>query len=436
MKGSFCEVSEGTSGEDDGWARRHASSFDDNEDDPDRFPDSTGAVYGEETYIFKVNISTEKISKVAWPNKYVSELTDSKLASYNGKLYLVGGMKEASSQFSNKMYSYNATKNTWSELKSAPLPEGRAGGTVLQTGDKLVYTLGYTEDSRTIVSTPPNYTFNGSKWSVGKNHSFLTPTVPDITTVSRGNEEYYCVSGSVGITKDGLVYIGIPVEDYGDTFTYNVSQDKYISTSYNYAKDMNDVYDLGIYHTVKAVAVGDRILGVDQEFNVIGINKAIKSGLVTVKTSIKNGKMTGKGTWMPGTTRTVKATAKPGYYVKSLKFAGKSGKVMAKGMTATALVTKDVTATAKTAKLKVSSVRSLTLKRGKAGALKAKIKPAAAAKQWKLTYKSSNKKIATVTAKGVVKASKSKEAKGKTVKIMIKLKGTNKTVKTVKVKIK
>ena len=105
-------------------------------------------------------------------------------------------------------------------------------------------------------------------------------------------------------------------------------------------------------------------------------------------------------------------------------------------MTATALVTKDVTATAKTAKLKVSSVRSLTLKRGKAGALKAKIKPAAAAKQWKLTYKSSNKKIATVTAKGVVKASKSKEAKGKTVKIMIKLKGTNKTVKIVKVKIK
>ena len=47
-----------------------------------------------------------------------------------------------------------------------------------------------------------------------------------------------------------------------------------------------------------------------------------------------------------------------------------------------------------------------------------------------------NDKGEKVTAKGVVKASKNKAAKGKTVKIMIKLKGTNKTMKTVKVKIK
>ena len=177
-------------------------------------------------------------------------------------------------------------------------------------------------------------------------------------------------------------------------------------------------------------------MGVDEDTNIIGVNKAIQSGLLTVKTSIKYGTMTGKGTYMPGTGCTVKATARPGYYVKSLSFAGKSGKARAKGMYVSALVTKDVTASAKTARVKVSAVKSLKLKRGKSASLKAKITPAAAAKQWKLAYKSSNTKYATVTAKGVVKVSKKKAAKGKTVKITIRLKGTNKTMKTVTVKIK
>ncbi len=439
VKGSFCEVSGSGGGDDDDWADGTVvanANRSDSEDNDDRFGDSTGAAYAEESYIFKINASTGKISKVAWPkNSNADILTDSKLASYNGSLYLLGGMNESDDSFSNKVYCFNASKNTWTA--KANLPEGRAGGKVLQTGDKLVYTLGYTAGSAEAETTPVNYIFDGKKWM--KQTSTLRPIDPDMTQESRGEKEYYSAGGSVGICKGGLVYIGIPVEDYGDTFVYNVSKDTYIGTDYNYTKDLDDVYDL--YYRDKqiiGIAVADRIIGSDEEANVIGIpaGKAIKSGLVTVKASIKNGTMTGKGTWMPGTTRTVKATAKPGYYVKSLKFAGKSGRVMAKGMKASALVTKDVTATAKTAKIKVSSVKYLTLKRGRTGALKAKIAPAAAAKQWKLAYKSSNTKYATVTARGVVKASKNDAAKDKTVKIMIRLKGTNKTIKTVEVKIK
>jgi len=439
VKGSFCEVSGNDGGEDDDWADGTvaASSLrSDSEDNDDRFGDSTGVAYAEESYIFKINASTGKISKVAWPkNANADILTDSKLASYNGSLYLLGGMNESDDSFSKKVYCFNASKNTWTVKKE--LPEGRAGGKVLQTGDKLVYTLGYTADSAETETTPVNYIFDGKTWK--KQSSTLKPIDTFLSHVSRGEKEYCNVGGSVGICKGGLVYIGIPVEDYGDTFIYNVSKDSYTGTDYNFTKDLDAVYNL--YNgekQINGIAVADRIIGCDEEDNVIGVpaGKAIKSGLVNVKTSIKNGKMTGKGTCMPGTTRTVKATAKPGYYVKSLKFAGKSGKAMARGMKASALVTKDVTATAKTAKLKVSSVKSLTLKQGKTGALKAKITPAAAAKQWKLAYKSSNTKYATVTAKGVVKASNNKAAKGKTVKIMIKLKGTNKTMKTVKVKIK
>lgn len=436
VKGSFCEVAGSGGGDDEEWKDGTVSASAAGSDSDERFSDSTGAAYAEESYIFKISASTGKISKVAWPkNTKTDLLTDSKLASYNGSLYLLGGMNESDDSFSNKVYCYNASKKTWAA--KANLPEGRAGGKVLQTGDKLVYTLGYTAENAKAETIPANYIFNGKKWA--KKKSTLKPIDPEMTQVSRGEKEYCNADGNVGICKGGLVYIGVPVEDYGDTFIYNASKDIYTGTNFNYTEDMDDVYDLYYYDKqINGLAVADRIVGSNEENSVIGIpsGEAIKSGLVTVKTSIKNGKMTGKGTCMPGTLRTIKATAKPGYYVKSLKFAGKSGKVMAKGMKASAMVTKDVTAAAKTAKLKVSSVKSLKLKRGKTGKLKAKITPAAAAKQWKLAYKSSNAKYATVTAKGVVKASKKKAAKGKTVKIMIKLKGTNKTMKTVKVKIK
>ena len=384
--------------------------------------------------MFKINASTGKITKMAWPkNAKADMLTDSKLASYNGSLYLLGGINESDNSFSTKVYSYNATKNTWTA--KAGLPQGRAGGKVLQSGNKLIYTLGYTADSAQSESTPANFVFNGSKWV--KKSAKLEPIDATRTMISRGEQEYCDVSGSVGICKNGLVYMGVPVKDYGDTFIYNADKDTYTATGFNYTKDLDDVYALySADMEFGGIAVGNRIVGVDEDTNIIGVNKAIQSGLLTVKTSIKYGTMTGKGTYMPGTGCTVKATARPGYYVKSLSFAGKSGKVMAKGMKVSALVTKDVTASAKTARVKVSAVKSLKLKRGKSASLKAKITPAAAAKQWKLAYKSSNTKYATVTAKGVVKVSKKKAAKGKTVKIMIRLKGTNKTMKTVTVKIK
>lgn len=432
VKCSFCDVAGGGEGSDDDWSHSKAAGSA-MADDEDKIPDSFGTAWAEETYLFKINISSGKISKLKSPAG-TDELTDSRLASYNGSLYLLGGINESADTFSKKVYSYNASKNTWTAKTS--LPEGRAGGKVLQTGNKLIYTLGYCAKNENSRETPENYIYNGSKWT--KSSKKLSALDADMTIVCRGEKEYFDVEGSVGICADGLVYIGVPVNDYGDTFTYSVKNDKFTATGYNYTKDLDDVYDL-YYDDIQigGLAVGSKIIGFDADDSIVGIaaGKAIKSGLFTIKkSSVKNGKITGAGTFMPGTICTVKAIANPGYYVKSLTFAGKSGKSVTKGMSASACVTKDVNAKATTAKLKVSSVKSLTLKRGKTASLKAKIKPAAAAKQWKLAYKSSNSKYAKVSAYGKVTAKKA--GKGKTVKIRIMLKGTSKTLKTVKVKIK
>ncbi len=440
VKGSFCEVAGKDQGdEEDGWSNDgQVSASEYSWDFDERFEDSTGAAYAEETYIFKIDIeSGELVKKLPWPkNSNADMLTDSKLASFNSCLYLLGGINESESPekaFSKKVYGYNASANTWSAKKD--MPQGRAGGKVLQTGDRLIYTLGYCADNVQKEAAPANFVYDGKNWT--KKSAGLSPVDGECAIASRGEEEYAYVDGNVGICAGGLVYMGAPAEDYGDTFTYNLGKDRYTATNFNYTKNLDELYELCAGdRAIGAVAVADRIIGFDAAGDIIGINKAVPSGLIRVAAGkVKNGKVAGAGYYMPGTVLQVRATANPGYYIKTLSVPGAAGKKnVSRGMTVSLTANKAVTAKVSTAKVKVSSVKKLTIKRGKSASLKAKIKPAAASKQWKLAFKSSKTKYAKVNAKGKVTAKKA--GKGKTVKIKIMLKGTGKVLKTVKVKIK
>jgi hypothetical protein len=141
--------------------------------------------------------------------------------------------------------------------------------------------------------------------------------------------------------------------------------------------------------------------------NVTLYTKGTKT--VTLKTSGVSGNVT----WTSSNTKV--ATVKNGVVT-----AKKAGTTV---ITATVGSSKAVcNVTVKKASLKVSK-KKLTLKKGKKASLKVKAVPAG-----KVTYKSSNKKVAKVTSKGVVKA-----VKAGTCKITITCNGMKKTVK-VKVK--
>ncbi len=436
VKGLFCQVAGGNEDEDEDYSNRSVA-VDEEYEDNDTFPDSPGAAYTEEDVLLAVNTETGDISACALP-KGGEYLTDSKLASFDGSLYLLGGINESedelSDALSSKVYKYNAAKDTWTA--AADMPAGRAGGKVLQSRDKLIYTLGYSADSEMTESgnpvIPANYVFDGSGWTEGS--AVLKPVFP--SSINRAGHDFLDIRGSVGMCADGLVYMAAPAEDYGDTFIYDVKNDKFKSTKWNYTKNMDDVWALyDSYSPFAGTAVGSNLIGFNSNGDILIVKNAVKSALLSVSAAgAKGGKVTGTGDYLYGSKCTVKAIANPGYYAKSLSVSGAKAKTVSKGLSASFTVKKDVEAKATFAKMKVKVKSKITVKAGKSKKLKAKITPTAAAKQWKLAYKSSNTKYAKVTSKGVVKAKKA--GKGKTVKIKIILKGTKKVMKTVKVKIK
>ena len=186
----------------------------------------------------------------------------------------------------------------------------------------------------------------------------------------------------------------------------------------------SDVYFTGI-------AAGNTLYGFDDEY--MSYKARINSGLVKVKAAkMKHGRIinANKG-YMPGSK--VKLTAKPnkGYAVKSFTVSGKK----VNGNTGTIRITKNHTAKATfvkgVSKIKLNKTK-VSLKAGRTFQIKAKVYPEKLENK-KVTYTSSNKKYATVSSKGLVKAKRA--GKGRTVTITVKAKDGSGVTAKCKVRI-
>ena len=165
-------------------------------------------------------------TKVASIPKALEDATGYTLAAYNGDIYLLGGY--AGETCSKSVFKYDAENNTW---KDAPeLPEGRVYAKALQSGNKLVVTLGGNNDG----VTESNLIFDGETWSKSKT---AIGNVCDVETITIGEKTIDIATAEIGIVEDGIVYTNCLVEDLGDTFIYNVSKDAYESTGYRLDKD-------------------------------------------------------------------------------------------------------------------------------------------------------------------------------------------------------
>ena len=347
------------------------------------------------------------------------------LAAYNGRIYLIGGYDYQQKACSKKVYIYNPGTKKWNQGPS--LPEGRAGGKALQSGGKLIYTLGYGEKQDGVEyekqTCPVNLILSGNKWTASKK---TLSTYGAVTKVVNGSKAFKKYDVSVNICAGGLVYVGNPMVGLGDTFTYNVAKDTYNSTKYNQITNL-DVYDEDYDYDYDddedeecidydAIAVGSTLYIFDEDGQ--GYKATIGSGLVkvTAKAS-KAGKISGANRGiLPGNKVRLTAKANKGYAVKSFKVAGKK----VSGTSKTIRLTGNTTASASFGKA-VSKLtlkdKELTLKAGKKAKIQVKVTPKSAVNK-KLSYTSSNKRYATVSSKGVVHALKA--GKGKTVKITVK----------------
>jgi subtilisin family serine protease len=339
------------------------------------------------------------------------------LASYNGNLYLAGGYSDGNGTASTMFRCYNLTDKKWSEAPS--LPTGRYGSTYRQVGDKLVAVYGADSNG----DIPKTAVFDGTAWT----ETVTPPKDTGIVKYLDGNRsvgEY--TTASCSITKEGLIFTAYEIEEYGDTFTYNVSTGEFAPVKYT-------VGDVG--NNFVSISLGDKYYVLYQKTSSSSVKaKCIDINSPYYKVSAGSGKYTVSGTKYYTDGETIKITVKPSknYYIKSVKING----TKISGTTYTCKATKDIKVTATTGayvtKVKLNKT-SITLKAGNKKQLKATVTPKNATSK-KVTWKTSNKKYATVNSKGVVTAKKA--GKGKTVKITATA-SDRKTVKaTCKVKIK
>lgn len=412
--------------EEDEWSAKK-SSYDDwfFSDDDDDDEGSYSTAYASQYRLMSFSASTGKKTSLGKLPSDMERIGDYTLAGYNGKLYLIGGYDYGKKKLSTKVKVYDPAAKKWSNGPS--LPSGRAGGVAVQSGNSLVYTYGYSPEQKNQTkedaACPANLVLTGKKWKISG--ATIEPYFAGDEIIRSGNT-YYWYTGSVSICSEGVLYAGNVARKLGDTFTYSPSKDRFRGTKYSFMKGLySDVYFTGI-------AAGNTLYGFDDEY--MSYKASINSGLVKVKAAkMKHGRIinANKG-YMPGSK--VKLTAKPnkGYAVKSFTVSGKK----VNGNTGTIRITKNHTAKATfvkgVSKIKLNKTK-VSLKAGRTFQIKAKVYPEKLENK-KVTYTSSNKKYATVSSKGLVKAKRA--GKGRTVTITVKAKDGSGVTAKCKVRIK
>lgn len=377
-----------------------------------------GEAYSSQYKLLSFDPGTGKTVDLGSLPSDMKKTDDWTLAGYNGKLYLIGGYDYSKKSISRKVKVYNPKSKKWTNGPS--LPEGRAAGRALQTGNALVYTLGYGEKQKGIAqekqTCPVNLVLSGAKWK--KSTKKITPYYEDHTVTRTGNV-YNVYDGTVGLCAGGLVYAGIPADGLGDTFTYSTGKDRFAATKYSQIQSLES-YESESPKYFYGIAAGRNLYGADERGKVYKV--PVNSGLVKVTApKSRGGSITGANRgYMPGTKVTLRAKAKTGYVVKSFKVNGKKVKNRKKVKAIRLVSNQKASASFKKGR-PVSRIelnkKAVSLKAGSTFRLQAKVLPSKATVK-KVSYTSSNNKYAVVNSKGMVKAKKA--GVGKTVKITVK----------------
>lgn len=364
---------------------------------------------GQETWTIETTLPDDGVA---------SQYEYSTLAAYNSSLYLIGGYNTSNHSCSTMVKQYDIYTQKWSDAPS--LPSGRYLSYGRQIGDKLYVTLGGNASG----TVPATAVYDGKTWTESAaqlapaHASYLTYPVTEKTAYyeiddSSGSITYYnkipYYKASVGISAKGLVYTGLTCEGLGDVFTYDIATDSYQASLYS-------LY--GIDNVISGTSAGDTyyLLSWDDLLSVEStlFSMPIDSANVTVyDNSGKGCAVGGAGTFLPGSTTVLFARVKKGYTLKSFKVDGQkvSGYL-------SMVVTEDHTAKVTAARL-VKSVKftpkSVSVAAGRKITLRPVIKPKALSK--KVRYSSSNKKVVTVSNKGVVKANASATGKKATITV-------------------
>lgn len=370
----------------------------------------------------------------------------STLAAYNGKLYLMGGYDKQKNEAVTDVYTYDITAKKWG--KDVELPEGRFAAKAVQTGNKLVMTLGGGSKK-----APKNMIFDGKNWTVSKaeiilgdptyyeeSYKTVTADIPQAGFLP----EYY--TGDVSAVKGGLIYSNCQAEKYGDIFTYDIATDSYKATDFTMDKifgeqayvagTLDDKFILITSGKTEYNEALDFYYGGDCEIYEIPVNSA--NYRVTVKDNMEGGFISGRGLYNAGDSVQMQVALMDNFYLKSMKVDGKSVAIKGNGNNTTyqiANINKDILVDviygAYVSEIQLDK-SELSLLAGNSYQLKTTVLPAQAGNK-AVTYTSSDSKVVTVDSKGKITAKKT--AGGKSAVITVRAKDRGTVVAKVKVTV-
>lgn len=366
------------------------------------------------------------------------------LAVYNGKIYVIGGYDASEDDcFADTVYKYDSDQKAFVEDEASKLPEGRAYTQFVVYNNKLVGVFGADKSGK----MPSPIVFDGTSWT--KSSCVLDCDEGDELYTDDDNNKFYKYQGNVGLGENGVFCNGAYAYGYGDTYTYNPETDKFTASKYSVTNSADDKKIFGttipgcfIGFDADAVVYDDddddddwddysysvkdsasssyydlisKLLDDDDEPEsnktyMLPLNNTDSDPAKQTYILLAN---TSANVYVKGTTQIYAAVRNPKgkttYTSSSAKVAkvSSTGKVTAvkKGTATITVKNNGVTAKFKvTVKNPTLNATSKTLKKGKSFTLKI------TGKVGKAKFTSSNKKIATVSSKGVVKAKKKGKA--------------------------
>lgn len=433
--------------------------------------------YQQKNILVKYDVTKSDWVKVTDIPKDFRDAEGVTMASYAGKIYLIGGYNTETRKALSTVYCYDTTKNTWT--KAADMPGEKFLAKAVQTNGKLVVTLGGNGKE----ASSENYIFDGTNWTVGAKLEGALDTLKAAVVVpyEEGMElgevqmvvwgwalcliPYY--DAAVGVTDEGVIYSGIRAEKMGNTFVYNVSKNAYTSTgkmlTTNGKNDMVWGATLGKrffvlsgafdpsgedYFDDSTLSKGKKwIKNLQQESTGYGFEE-MEDLLYVSEENVKHntihviqakdydeGYVHGVGRYDIGDTIKLTVIPKDGFYVKNLYV---NGKKVNNGYTIKATEKMDgmkVTAAFGKYVTMIDLPASVNLTEGSSKTLKAVPFPMNANNK-NLTWSSSDTSVVTVDQKGKITAKKGAAGETATIKVTAKDRGKVYAYCTVRVESK
>lgn len=201
------------------------------------------------------------------PNFYFNVI-GAKMVEDQENIYLIGGYNKETQKSLKTVYKYNIASNTWSEIVS--LPEGKFNMQAEAVDGKIIVALGGTGDDKT-VGSEKTFIYDGQNWTEGASLTGIQDTETEDIDVSysdslvENNElkvdktaktavrtlNYYYAA--TGYTDEGMIFAGLNAEGLGNTFTYQLAGNSFVSLNKKFVS-------LGQTDKVMGVTVGDKFV--------------------------------------------------------------------------------------------------------------------------------------------------------------------------------